>query len=171
MATHTDPRERLVVLGQELLAAEVEFERFSQANQVYRDATARLLKLKTDEEKRAFAEEIGPEQMIEMLVKSGEFDSLRKRIETARREYTLLLDTIEALTQPATGSPFIDMFEASGAESAVREMLDEANKGDSPLAIVCPNCQAAAFEPCTQPTDTGRKIVGWFHHARTDAVA
>jgi hypothetical protein len=37
-----------------------------------------------------------------------------------------------------------------------------------PLAYTCPNCQAKPGERCTQPTDTSRKPVSWFHSARTD---
>ncbi|WNM68805.1 hypothetical protein SEA_SOOS_75 [Gordonia phage Soos] len=33
-------------------------------------------------------------------------------------------------------------------------------------SVVCPNCNAQPTKPCTQPTDTGRKNVSWFHHAR-----
>jgi len=34
------------------------------------------------------------------------------------------------------------------------------------LDVTCPNCHAPAGEPCTQPTDTGRNPVKWFHDAR-----
>lgn len=40
-----------------------------------------------------------------------------------------------------------------------------------PLAVACPACQSPAGERCTQPTDTTRKPVEWFHVAREDAVA
>lgn len=39
-----------------------------------------------------------------------------------------------------------------------------------PLTVSCPNCQAAPGQPCTQPTDMGRKAVTWFHIAREDAA-
>lgn len=38
-------------------------------------------------------------------------------------------------------------------------------------AVPCPNCQAPTGEPCTQPTDTGRRVVSWVHNARRDAAA
>lgn len=34
---------------------------------------------------------------------------------------------------------------------------------------VCENCNAQAGQPCTQPTDTGRKPVAWVHLIREDA--
>lgn len=40
----------------------------------------------------------------------------------------------------------------------------------SPITARCPNCQARPGEPCTQPTDTGRRNVSWFHMARESAV-
>lgn len=30
----------------------------------------------------------------------------------------------------------------------------------------CPTCQAKAGAPCTQPTDTGRRAVNWWHLSR-----
>lgn len=36
--------------------------------------------------------------------------------------------------------------------------------------VACPTCQAPAHSPCTQPTNTGRKPVGWVHHARAAIV-
>lgn len=32
--------------------------------------------------------------------------------------------------------------------------------------VWCPNCQSKAGDPCTQPTENGRKNVPWYHHAR-----
>ncbi|QKY79991.1 hypothetical protein PQD13_gp79 [Gordonia phage Clawz] len=32
--------------------------------------------------------------------------------------------------------------------------------------VICPNCNAQPGHPCTQPTDTGRRNVTWFHNAR-----
>lgn len=40
----------------------------------------------------------------------------------------------------------------------------------TPLLVACPNCQAQPGKPCTQPTDTGRRDVRWFHLAREDAA-
>lgn len=42
---------------------------------------------------------------------------------------------------------------------------------DTPLyrflvAPKCPNCQAQPGEPCTQPTNDGRRAVNWVHNAR-----
>lgn len=34
---------------------------------------------------------------------------------------------------------------------------------------VCENCNAQQGQPCTQPTDTGRKPVAWVHLAREAA--
>lgn len=34
----------------------------------------------------------------------------------------------------------------------------------------CPNCNAAKGAPCTQPTETGRKPMSWFHSSRIDAA-
>jgi len=36
--------------------------------------------------------------------------------------------------------------------------------------VACPACHATAGEPCTAPTDTGRRIVRWVHVARGDAL-
>lgn len=33
-------------------------------------------------------------------------------------------------------------------------------------AAVCPACNAQVGEPCSQPTDTGRKPVQWSHYSR-----
>jgi len=32
----------------------------------------------------------------------------------------------------------------------------------------CPACQVGPGEPCTQPTDTGRTAVAWFHSSRSN---
>lgn len=40
----------------------------------------------------------------------------------------------------------------------------------SPLSLHCPACRARGDQPCTTPTDNGRREVKWFHHAREDAV-
>lgn len=40
----------------------------------------------------------------------------------------------------------------------------------SPRTVGCPNCQAPAEKPCTQPTDTGRREINWYHYARIAAV-
>lgn len=37
---------------------------------------------------------------------------------------------------------------------------------ETPKDRPCPACQARAGEPCTQPTNTARKPVSWFHLAR-----
>jgi hypothetical protein len=37
-------------------------------------------------------------------------------------------------------------------------------------AVACPACYAPAGEPCTQPTDNGRRAVGWHHLSREDAA-
>lgn len=36
--------------------------------------------------------------------------------------------------------------------------------------VTCPNCQSGPGQLCTQPTDTGRRPVGWVHLARHDAL-
>ena len=38
------------------------------------------------------------------------------------------------------------------------------------MVVKCPNCQAQPGEPCTQPTDTGRRAVKRPHLARLDAL-
>ena len=35
-----------------------------------------------------------------------------------------------------------------------------------PLTVACTNCHAQPGQPCTQPTDAGRRPVPWFHLAR-----
>lgn len=47
--------------------------------------------------------------------------------------------------------------------------MDEKSR-KNPRDVVCPNCNAPVGSPCTQPTDTGRRIVRWFHIAREDKV-
>lgn len=42
-------------------------------------------------------------------------------------------------------------------------------KTETVLAVSCPNCQAKPGEPCTQPTDTGRRPVAFVHSARITA--
>lgn len=37
-----------------------------------------------------------------------------------------------------------------------------------PKSRPCPACYARPGEPCTTPTDTGRRNVGWFHYAREE---
>jgi hypothetical protein len=37
----------------------------------------------------------------------------------------------------------------------------------SPRDVTCPACFAPVGEPCTAPTDTGRRNVAWHHFART----
>lgn len=39
-----------------------------------------------------------------------------------------------------------------------------------PKSATCPNCQARPGEPCTQPTETGRKKVTWTHLSREAAA-
>lgn len=36
----------------------------------------------------------------------------------------------------------------------------------APTAVACPNCGAPQGYPCSQPTDTGRRVVRWTHLAR-----
>lgn len=42
---------------------------------------------------------------------------------------------------------------------------------DAPLDVVCPVCQSPVSSACTQPTDTGRRQVLWYHAARAEAYA
>lgn len=35
-----------------------------------------------------------------------------------------------------------------------------------PSEVTCPACQAPIGEPCTAPTNTGRRVVKWWHEAR-----
>ena len=39
----------------------------------------------------------------------------------------------------------------------------------APLDVVCPVCQSRTGQACTQPTDTSRRQVLWYHAARSDA--
>lgn len=39
------------------------------------------------------------------------------------------------------------------------------------IDTTCPNCQARPGQPCTAPTNTGRRDVKWFHSARESAAA
>ena len=43
-----------------------------------------------------------------------------------------------------------------------------AERNEQARAHVCPTCHAPVGEPCTQPTDIGRKPVKWIHSARLD---
>lgn len=36
------------------------------------------------------------------------------------------------------------------------------------LEVRCPACQSRPGQGCTQPTNTGRRTVAWWHTARTD---
>lgn len=40
-----------------------------------------------------------------------------------------------------------------------------------PREAVCGNCNAQKGKPCTQPTDTGRVAVAWFHFVRESVLA
>lgn len=51
--------------------------------------------------------------------------------------------------------------------------MPSPERGMDPLEILrmpCPNCQAQANQACTQPTETGRRQVLWYHDARLDAA-
>jgi hypothetical protein len=37
--------------------------------------------------------------------------------------------------------------------------------------MVCPACNAQPRKPCTQPTNTGRVAVRWYHLSRVEALA
>lgn len=39
-----------------------------------------------------------------------------------------------------------------------------------PLSLKCTACNAQGGNPCTTPTEDGRRNVTWFHHARESAV-
>ena len=41
----------------------------------------------------------------------------------------------------------------------------------APLDVLCPVCQSPVSSACTQPTDTGRRQVLWYHAARAQAYA
>lgn len=70
--------------------------------------------------------------------------------------------------------------EISKCEARMAEIMDDLDEPIAPrstpvfaavnevetAAIGCPNCQARPGEPCTQPTDTGRVAVPWFHLSR-----
>lgn len=46
----------------------------------------------------------------------------------------------------------------------------EDGKVIGPLSLKCPACQSPAGNPCTQPTEDGRRNVQWFHESRIKAV-
>lgn len=48
----------------------------------------------------------------------------------------------------------------------VDEAREAARVSVLPIESSCPACQAHPEEPCTAPTDTSRRPVRWFHHAR-----
>ena len=35
-----------------------------------------------------------------------------------------------------------------------------------PFIVACPACDADVYQPCTAPTDTGRRKVAWTHLSR-----
>ena len=41
----------------------------------------------------------------------------------------------------------------------------------APLDVLCPVCQSKGSQACTQPTDTGRRQVLWYHSARVQSYA
>ena len=49
-------------------------------------------------------------------------------------------------------------------------MTDTKRTDPIPTDHICPNCNAQKGEGCTQPTQTGRRLVAWFHNARFDAA-
>lgn len=51
------------------------------------------------------------------------------------------------------------------AEEAARPLAQP-----EPIDTVCPACNARPGKPCTAPTDTSRRPVGWMHASRTEAV-
>ncbi len=38
-------------------------------------------------------------------------------------------------------------------------------------SVDCPTCMVKAGEPCTAPTDDGRRVVNWTHYARQAAAS
>lgn len=40
-----------------------------------------------------------------------------------------------------------------------------------PVDMFCKNCQSQPGKKCTQPTDTSRTAVNWFHTIREDDAA
>lgn len=42
------------------------------------------------------------------------------------------------------------------------------SEGASPILVRCLACFAKVGEPCTAPTETGRRYVEWFHLVRED---
>jgi hypothetical protein len=49
-------------------------------------------------------------------------------------------------------------------------MTDEPIILTGPITRVCPACNAKPGQPCTQPTDTSRRNVSWFHYPREEEV-
>jgi hypothetical protein len=70
--------------------------------------------------------------------------------------------------------------EISKCEARMAEILDDLDGALRPrsapvlaavnevetAAVACPNCHARPGEPCTQPTESGRRNVPWFHLSR-----
>lgn len=55
-------------------------------------------------------------------------------------------------------------------EEEARGRVREALAAPEPIDVVCPACNARPGKPCTAPTDTSRRPVGWMHASRTEAV-
>lgn len=48
--------------------------------------------------------------------------------------------------------------------------MSETSELKSPISVACPACFVPAGQKCTQPTDTSRREVSWFHFARETAA-
>lgn len=55
------------------------------------------------------------------------------------------------------------------SEDAARAALVTLRNA-GPIGIVCTTCNAGPGKRCTQPTETGRRDVSWFHGAREDGL-
>ena len=42
--------------------------------------------------------------------------------------------------------------------------------GRGPVLVACTACNAQPGQPCTQPTNTTREMVSWYHRVREDAA-
>ena len=53
-----------------------------------------------------------------------------------------------------------------GIKTEPNHEREAARVSVQPIESSCPACLVGPEEPCTAPTDTSRRPVRWFHHAR-----
>lgn len=55
-------------------------------------------------------------------------------------------------------------------EDEAKALLNEALRTPSAIDLACPACNAQPGKPCTAPTDTSHRAVGWMHASRCEAA-